>query len=193
MQVIKTNKIKRYKYAGWSQPVFTAEQVKVNNVWYKITASSIYNINQDAFLAFNNNITTSNNAWMSQASTAISESAPEWICMECSSKLKLTKVDIMNEVASAYNFKTGFVQASNDYKTWTNLAALNGTNTVKTVTTVTMAPTQPYRFYRLLFTSSFNSGSKCVSLQNVIFYGTIAQEVTTPDYEFCEIVESYSR
>ena len=38
--------------------VFTAEQVKVNNVWYKITTSSIYNVNQDAFLAFNNNITT---------------------------------------------------------------------------------------------------------------------------------------
>ena len=181
--------IKKYKFNNWSQPVFTDSKLNSGDVWYKLHWST-YNGSYYPWLAFNNNTTKNNDCWFT-GSVVISESAPQWICMECEYPLKLTQVSIMNEKASPVNFKTGYVQASNNFSSWTNLATLTGVNTASKVITATMAPTQGYRFYRLYFTSSFASGSKGVSLQNIVFTGQIQREVTTAEYNVCTIHDSY--
>lgn len=188
MKAYKTNKLQKYKYFDWTQPVFTADTMNVDGIWYNLTASSTYSgQSYQKYRAFDGDITSKNYGWWT-GNVTVSEEKPAWLCLQSDHKLKLTSVSVMNGVYTPDNFKTGFVQVSNDGVSWTNVATLTGTNTAGYVTTVDISVTEGYHYYRLYFTSDFADG---VEIQEVTYTGQIAKEVETNDYDYSVVQNAY--
>lgn len=170
MKAYKTNKAYKVEYKNWTQPVFSSNELTEDGVWYKLTASRGQG---GAFKAFDGDTTTNQRCWWS-GKINLTNANPDWICLECDHKLKLTSVDIMNEKYQPENPKYGSVQVSDDGITWKEVGSFIGTNKASYVTTVPLAVDRGYRFYRCYFTENWADG---VSLQEITFYGQIATVV----------------
>ena len=128
-----------------------------------------------AWYAFNGDKTTNDNCWWTYHGVT-STSNPCWIQLKSTIKLKLNQVVIRNEHNTPENFKTAYLQVSNDGSSWTNVVTISGTNTGGYETTVNFTVSDGYYYYRLYFTESYSSGG--VSIQTITFSG-IAQNILT--------------
>ena len=155
-------------YGAWTQPIFSS------NTNGSLTLSASHE-SQPAWYAFNGDKTTNDNCWWT-AHGATSTSNPCWIQLKSAIKLKLSRVVIRNEHQSPENFKTAYLQVSNDGSSWTNVVTISGTNTGGYETTVNFTVSDGYYYYRLYFTESYSSGG--VSIQTITFSG-IAQNILT--------------
>lgn len=155
-------------YGAWTQPIFSS------NTNGGLTLSASHE-SQPAWYAFNGDKTTNDNCWWT-AHGVTSTSNPCWIQLKSTIKLKLNQVVIRNEHQSPENFKTAYLQVSNDGSSWTNVATISGTNTGGYETTVNFTVSDGYYYYRLYFTESYSSGG--VSIQTITFSGTAQNRLT---------------
>lgn len=155
-------------YGAWTQPIFSS------NTNGGLTLSASHE-STPAWYAFNGDKTTGDNCWWTNHGVT-STSNPCWIQLKSAVKLKLNQVVIRNEHQTPENFKTGYLQVSNDGSSWTNVVTISGTNTGGYETTVNFTVSDGYYYYRLYFTESYSSGG--VSIQTITFSG-IAQNILT--------------
>ena len=149
-------------YGAWTQPIFSS------NTNGGLTLSASHE-SGPAWYAFNGDKTTNDNCWWTNHGVT-STSNPCWIQLKSAIKLKLNQVVIRNEHNTPENFKTAYLQVSNDGSSWTNVVTISGTNTGGYETTVNFAVSDGYYYYRLYFTESYSSGG--VSIQTITFSGT---------------------
>ena len=149
-------------YGAWTQPIFSS------NTNGGLTLSASHE-STPAWYAFNGDKTTGDNCWWTNHGVT-STSNPCWIQLKSAIKLKLNQVVIRNEHNTPENFKTAYLQVSNDGSSWTNVVTISGTNTGGYETTVNFAVSDGYYYYRLYFTESYSSGG--VSIQTLTFSGT---------------------
>lgn len=149
-------------YGAWTQPIFSS------NTNGGLTLSASHE-SGPAWYAFNGDKTTNDNCWWTNHGVT-STSNPCWIQLKSTIKLKLNQVVIRNEHNTPENFKTAYLQVSNDGSSWTNVVTISGTNTGGYETTVNFAVSDGYYYYRLYFTESYSSGG--VSIQTITFSGT---------------------
>lgn len=149
-------------YGAWTQPIFSS------NTNGGLTLSASHE-STPAWYAFNGDKTTGDNCWWTNHGVT-STSNPCWIQLKSTIKLKLNQVVIRNEHQTPENFKTAYLQVSNDGSSWTNVVTISGTNTGGYETTVNFAVSDGYYYYRLYFTESYSSGG--VSIQTITFSGT---------------------
>ena len=155
-------------YGAWTQPIFSS------NTNGGLTLSASHE-SGPAWYAFNGDKTTNDNCWWTNHGVT-STSNPCWIQLKSTIKLKLNQVVIRNEHNTPENFKTAYLQVSNDGSSWTNVVTISGTNTGGYETTVNFTVSDGYYYYRLYFTESYSSGG--VSIQTITFSG-IAQNILT--------------
>ena len=155
-------------YGAWTQPIFSS------NTNGGLTLSASHE-STPAWYAFNGDKTTGDNCWWTNHGVT-STSNPCWIQLKSAVKLKLNQVVIRNEHNTPENFKTAYLQVSNDGSSWTNVVTISGTNTGGYETTVNFTVSDGYYYYRLYFTESYSSGG--VSIQTITFSG-IAQNILT--------------
>ena len=155
-------------YGAWTQPIFSS------NTNGGLTLSASHE-STPAWYAFNGDKTTNDNCWWTNHGVT-STSNPCWIQLKSAIKLKLNQVVIRNEHQTPENFKTAYLQVSNDGSSWTNVVTISGTNTGGYETTVNFTVSDGYYYYRLYFTESYSSGG--VSIQTITFSGT-AQNILT--------------
>ena len=155
-------------YGAWTQPIFSS------NTNGGLTLSASHE-STPAWYAFNGDKTTNDNCWWTNHGVT-STSNPCWIQLKSAIKLKLNQVVIRNEHNTPENFKTAYLQVSNDGSSWTNVVTISGTNTGGYETTVNFTVSDGYYYYRLYFTESYSSGG--VSIQTITFSG-IAQNILT--------------
>lgn len=155
-------------YGAWAQPIFSS------NTNGGLTLSASHE-SQPAWYAFNGDKTTNDNCWWTNHGVT-STSNPCWIQLKSAIKLKLNQVVIRNEHQSPENFKTAYLQVSNNGSSWTNVVTISGTNTGGYETTVNFTVSDGYYYYRLYFTESYSTGG--VSIQTITFSG-ISQNILT--------------
>ena len=165
----------KYDYQNWTQPVFSSNNNTTSGISYTISAS---HEKQPAWHAFNGDTSTGDNCWWTNHGST-SESSPCWIQLKASKKIKMSKVVLRNEHSSAENFKTGYVQVSNNGTSWTNVATINGTNTASHETSVNISVNEGYYYYRLYFVAAFSSEG--VSIQTINYTGKIPETVETTE------------
>ena len=149
-------------YGAWTQPIFSS------NTNGGLTLSASHE-SGPAWYAFNGDKTTNDNCWWTNHGVT-STSNPCWIQLKSTIKLKLNQVVIRNEHNTPENFKTAYLQVSNDGSSWTNVVTISGTNTGGYETTANFTVSDGYYYYRLYFTESYSSGG--VSIQTLTFSGT---------------------
>ena len=155
-------------YGAWTQPIFSS------NTNGGLTLSASHE-SGPAWYAFNGDKTTNDNCWWTNHGVT-STSNPCWIQLKSTIKLKLNQVVIRNEHNTPENFKTAYLQVSNDGSSWTNVVTISGTNTGGYETTVNFTVSDGYYYYRLYFTESYSSGG--VSIQTITFSGTAQNTLT---------------
>lgn len=155
-------------YGAWTQPTFSS------NTNGGLTLSASHEA-QPAWYAFNGNKTTNDNCWWTNHGVT-STSNPCWIQLKSTTKLKLNQVVIRNEHQTPENFKTAYLQVSNNGSSWTNVATISGTNTGSYETTVNFTVSDGYYYYRLYFTESYSTSG--VSIQTLTFSGTAQNTLT---------------
>lgn len=155
-------------YGAWTQPIFSS------NTNGGLTLSASHE-SLPAWYAFNGDKTTNDNCWWTNHGVT-STSNPCWIQLKSTIKLKLNQVVIRNEHNTPENFKTAYLQVSNDGSSWTNVVTISGTNTGGYETTVNFTVSDGYYYYRLYFTESYSSGG--VSIQTITFSGTAQNTLT---------------
>lgn len=160
------------EYADWIQPKFTAITLVQNFVNYTVSSS-----HGTAFIAFNGDKTTKENAWWSNHGNT-TDANPCWLVFHADRKLLFDKVLIKNEIATANNFKSGFIQVSNDNINWINVGTLIGQNTAGLEMTFPINTNgQGYYYYRIYFNGSFSTAG--ISLQTIEFQGKIQNNLNT--------------
>ena len=116
--------------AKWIQPIFSSNTYKAfGGAIYTVSASHVSGISQP-YRVFNGSLDANNEWWTNHGVT--SEENPCWWQMHSTVALVFKKITIMNENSTPQNFKTGYVQVSNDGTNWKNVCIMNGIDTPET-------------------------------------------------------------
>lgn len=155
---------------AWTNPAMSS----ASQDGYVITYSNSSTASGAAsWKAFDKNTTTSENCWYTG-----SVSMPQWIMLECPEPVRLTSCMIMNELATPANFKSGYVQGSNDGSSFDTLYTItNRPNTTGYSETYTFGNTTYYKYLRVYFTESHGSG---LSIQEIEFKGFVKDASAVP-------------
>lgn len=114
--------------------------------------------------AFNKDTTTADDCWYTG-----SVSMPQWIMLECPKAVRLTSCTIVNENKTPVNFKSGYIQGSNDGNTFDTLYTITDRpNTTGLKETYTFTNDVYYKYLRVYCTASYGSG---LSIQEIEFSG----------------------
>ena len=145
----------------WTNPQMTSNSqdgyVASASVSSSSTGSAIWK-------AFNKDTTSSEDCWYTG-----SVSMPQWIMLECPEPVRLTSCMIANEVATPVNFKSGYIQGSNDGNTFDTLYTITDRpNTTGLKETYTFTNDVYYKYLRVYCTASYGSG---LSIQEIEFSG----------------------
>lgn len=179
-KLIKNTENILYKYSSWTQPVFTANNMNVNGVWYGLTCSQKSADSVDAWKAFDGS-TASNNGWWT-GNIDVTTSNPAWICLQCDHKLKLTSVKLKGDTKGPENPKQGVVQVSNNGTSWKDVGSFSfASNTAGLEVVCTLTPQEGYYFYRVYCTDEWADG---VVFGEITYTGQIAKEVTSGNYDY---------
>ena len=145
----------------WTNPQMTSNSqdgyVASASVSSSSTGSAIWK-------AFNKDTTSSEDCWYTG-----SVSMPQWIMLECPEPVRLTSCMIANEVATPVNFKSGYIQGSNDGNTFDTLYTITDRpDTTGLKETYTFTNDVYYKYLRVYCTASYGSG---LSIQEIEFSG----------------------
>ena len=178
MKAYKGTITRYWKYQAWTQPILLANGT-IGGTSFACSAS---HEGVPAWAAFNGDNTTGDNAWWSNHG-ATSESNPCWIAWYNPTPLKISQIVIQNEVHTPANFKTGYLQYSDNYIDWTTLQQVNGTNTAAYETIVNVnSSVSAHRYWRLYFVESFSSSG--LAIQTIENYAQQLVAGTPTDYDF---------
>lgn len=155
---------------AWTNPAMTSNSqdgyVASASVSSSASGSAIYK-------AFNKDTTSSEDAWYTG-----SVSMPQWIMLECPEAVRLTSCKIMNEVSTPENFKSGYIQGSNDGSSFDTLYTItNRPNTTGYSETYTFENTTYYKYLRVYFTATYSGG---ISIQEIEFKGFVKDASAVP-------------
>lgn len=133
--------------------------------------------------AFDKDTTTPENAWWSG-----SVSMPQWIMLECPEPVRVTSCMMANEVSTPANFKSGYIQGSNDGNVFDTLYTItNRPDTTGLQETYTFENNTYYKYLRVYCTEShYGSG---VSIQEIEFSGFVKNATAAPTLN----VDSYTK
>lgn len=154
----------------WTNPAMTSNSqdgyIASASVSSSASGSAIYK-------AFNKDTTSSEDAWYTG-----NVSMPQWIMLECPEAVRLTSCKIMNEVATPENFKSAYIQGSNDGSTFDTLYTItNRPNTTGYSETYTITSEIYYKYLRVYFTEKYSGG---VSIQEIEFKGFVKDPSRVP-------------
>lgn len=125
------------------------------------------------YRAFDKDTTTPDYCWYTG-----SVSMPQWIMLECPEPVRLTSCMIMNEVSSPVNFKSGYIQGSNDGSSFDNLYTITDRpDTTGLQVTYTFDNNKYYKYLRVYCTESYGSG---LSIQEIEFKGFVKSTSVPP-------------
>lgn len=136
------------------------------------------------YKAFDKNTTASNNAWFTGF-----VAMPQWIMLECPQPIRLTSCMIMNEITTPLNFKSGYIQGSNDGINFDTLYTItNRANIAGLQITYTFSNNTYYKYLRVYCTESYDNG---LSIQEIEFSGYAKVEGGKPTLN--TKVDAYSK
>lgn len=152
------------KEIPWSNPQMSSN----SQDGYVLTSSS--NNTSDGksnmYKAFNKDTTTADDCWYTG-----SVSMPQWIMLECPEPVRLTSCMIVNENKTPVNFKSGYIQGSNDGNTFDTLYTITDRpNTTGLQETYAFDNNTYYKYLRVYCTASHGSG---LSIQEIEFSGFV--------------------
>lgn len=145
----------------WTNP-----QMSSNSQDGYVASASAALVDSDSaiYKAFDKNTTTSNNAWYTG-----SVAMPQWIMLECPEPVRLTSCMIMNEITTPVNFKSGYIQGSNDGTNFDTLYTItNRADITGLQITYTFNNNVYYKYLRVYCTESYGNG---LSIQEIEFSG----------------------
>lgn len=156
---------------AWTNPAMTANSMD----GYVITASSNFvdGLGSDMYKAFDKDLDTNDSCWYTG-----NVSMPQWIMLECPTPVRVTSCMIKNEVYTPVNFKSGYIQGSNDGSSFDTLYTIsNRADTTGLAETYTFENSKYYKYLRVYCTESYGSG---LSIQEIEFSGYVKSEGAVP-------------
>lgn len=127
----------------------------------------------DMYRAFDKDTTTSDYCWYTG-----SVAMPQWIMLECPEPVRLTSCMIMNEITTPVNFKSGYIQGSNDGSNFDTLYTITDRpDTAGLQVTYTFDNNKYYKYLRVYCTEQWSGPyGDGLSIQEIEFSGYVKSE-----------------
>lgn len=177
--------ILRYKMKAYKK-IIRKYYKNIEVSWTQPVLSANGTLGGDAFAVASDSYISSNYAWHAFAGSywqSSTSGSVHWFTMYNPEPIKLQELRWYNNAGSNYHITSGYLQASNDNSSWTNIGTVVSDTTSQALRTVTVDTPDYYKYYRLYITGWTGTTAFMASIAMIAVVPSVT-EGTEEDYDF---------